>query len=288
MSPTSHPSVNRKVATACGAAVLLLVMAGCGSDEGKDADTSGQTADQGGPQTEQGSGPDGRFPGASGKVAAVDGRTAQVQGMDGQVAVTWTGTTTFTKEVSATRSDVRVGTCVVVGSDAQPSSSGAATSVTATAVRITTKTGDSCTAGMPGPGGPGGGSGDGGPELDATPPEGASPGGDRPMVRALGGAIGEVTAVSATGFTVAAVQPGSDEPTAVSVTVDGDTTYTTNATAEAADVEVGVCVTATGTSDDTGAVTAKTLAVSPPRDGQCGGVLRFQSSDGAGTSGQES
>jgi hypothetical protein len=63
------------------------------------------------------------MPGANGKVAAVTDSTAQVQGMDGQVAVTWTGSTTFTKDVSATLADVEVGDCVLVGSTDQPSDS---------------------------------------------------------------------------------------------------------------------------------------------------------------------
>ena len=43
-------------------------------------------------------------------------------------------------------------------------------------------------------------------------------------------------------------------------------------------------------TDDTGAVTAKTIAVSQPQDGQCGGFMRFKSDggDGGGASTQES
>jgi hypothetical protein len=44
-------------------------------------------------------------------------------------------------------------------------------------------------------------------------------------------------------------------------------------------VKVGVCVAASGTTDDTGAVTATSMAVSQPVDGQCGGVMRFRSGD---------
>jgi hypothetical protein len=99
----------------------------------------------------------------------------------------------------------------------------------------------------------------------------------------MAGAVGEVTAVSASGFTVASVEPGSDDATPVTVTVDDGTTYTATAKGAASDVKVGVCVVANGTTDDTGAVTARTIAVSQPRDGQCGGFMRFKSGDGAST-----
>jgi hypothetical protein len=287
----TRPLVTRKVAAACGAAVLLLTASACGSDnkDGNNANATGQSNEQGGPQTQQG-GPDGRFPGASGRVAAVDGSTAQVQGMDGQVAVTWTASTTFTKQVSAALSDVKVGDCVLVGSDdaASADSTTPATEVTAASVRITPKTNGSCGLGARGPGGS-----DSGPQLNGTPPSGAPDGGTRPQIRGIGGAVGEVTAVSATGFTVDSAMPSSDDPsstekTSVAVTVDGDTTYTTMADGAASDVKVGICVQAGGTTDDTGAVTAKTVAVSPPQDGQCGGVMRFQSPDGGAATQQES
>jgi hypothetical protein len=99
----------------------------------------------------------------------------------------------------------------------------------------------------------------------------------------MAGAVGEVTAVSASGFTVAAVQPGSDGTRSVTVTVTDRTTYSATVKGAASDVKVGVCVAANGTTDDTGAVTARTVAVSEPKDGQCGGFVRFQSSDGAST-----
>ncbi len=98
----------------------------------------------------------------------------------------------------------------------------------------------------------------------------------------IGGAVGEVTAVSATGFTVKSVMPGSSSSgtTSVTVTVAAGTTYTTTAKGAASDVKVGTCVAADGSTDQTGAVTARTIAISPPQDGQCGGFMRFHSDDG--------
>lgn len=280
MTLSTDVRVARRIAAACGSVVLLLGASACGSSD--DGPANGTTG-KGAPQAQQRSGPDDRMPGANGKVAAVADSTAQVQGMDGQVAVTWTGSTTFTKEVAVALGDVQVGDCVFVGSSDQPSSgSTPPTEVTAATVRITAKSGDSCTAGLRAGPGRSGGSG-AGPQTDGSPPDGATSGGPRPQRRAFGGAAGEVTAVSASGFTVSSVRPGSDTTTPVTVTVDASTTYTTTATGSAADVKVGVCVLANGSTDDTGAVTAQTIAVSQPQDGQCGGFVRFQSSDGSST-----
>jgi hypothetical protein len=78
--------------------------------------------------------------------------------------------------------------------------------------------------------------------------------------------------VTADGFTVESVRPGSDEPQTVSVTVSADTTYSTEAAAKASALKVGSCVLATGDADSTGAITATRIAVSDKVDGQCGGL----------------
>jgi hypothetical protein len=279
-------SLPTRTVAACGAAALLLVVSACGNKDDADPSASGGSYQQGGPQDQQGAA-DNPMPGANGKVAAVDGSTAQVQGADGQVAVSWDASTTFTKDVDATLADVSVGSCVVVGPSGEPSSSSTpVTEVTAASVRITPRTDGSCGLGLRGPGGPGGtGSTGEGPQLNGTPPSDAPDGAQRPQIRAMAGAIGEVTAVSATGFTVDSVMPGSSDgdKTSVTVTVDGSTTYTTTAAGAGADVKVGVCLAATGTTDQTGAVTAKTVNLSQPVDGQCGGMVRFKSGDGADT-----
>ena len=290
MSLTAPVRPTRKLAAVCGVAILLLGASACGNSSDKSA--SGGTYQPGGGSRDQEGGPGGggRMPGASGKVAAVDGSTAQVQGVDGQVAVSWRASTTFTKEVSAALSDVKVGSCVLVAPSGEPkASSGPTTAVTATSVRITAKTNGSCAAGLRGPGGSGGpgGQAGGGPQLNGTPPSGAPGGSQRPQVRTFGGAVGEVTAVSASGFTVDSVLPGSDEKTPVTVSVAAATKYSRTVAGAAADVKVGACVAANGTTDDTGAVTAATIAVTQPVDGQCGGLMRF-SSGHDGASSQES
>ena len=60
----------------------------------------------------------GRMPGASGLIAEVKDETAYVQGSDGQTAVTWTGDTAFTQQVTAATSDIAVGSCVVAMGEA--------------------------------------------------------------------------------------------------------------------------------------------------------------------------
>ena len=293
---SSTSSTARKVAVACGSGLLLLGAGACGSAAGG---TTGNAASGEQPQTQSfGGGPGGQggFPGADGKIAAVSGSTAQVQSRsNGQVAVTWNGSTTFTKQVAASLAGVKVGSCVMVLPTSDTASSGdaaAATTVAAAAVTVTQKTGGTCTGGFGGRG-PAGqapkldGQGPGGGQL----PEGGAPGGNgsaRPQLRGFGGAFGEVTAVSATGFTVKSSRPSGTEETNVTVTVSGTTTYTATAQGAASDVKVGLCMRANGTADDSGAITATTVALTNPTNGECGGMLvRTNGGPAAGTA-QES
>jgi hypothetical protein len=118
----------------------------------------------------------------------------------------------------------------------------------------------------------------------------AAPGGSGRGFGGLGafGAFGQVKATSSTGFTVAEQQPGqsgSAQTTDVTVTVSGDTTYTTTKAATAAALEVGRCVSAMGPSDDTGAVAAQRISVSDAVNGQCsGGFGGFGGFGGSGGS----
>lgn len=284
----TRPRLTRTLAAACGATVLLIGAAACGNAgpaataNGPSGEGGQQGGQQGGPANQQA----GPMPGAVGKVAAVADNIAQVQGVQGQVAVSWTNATTFTKEVAASLADVKVGTCVLVlpvdqGNGTGSSGSGVPTTVAASGVRISEPTGGTCSP-VRGP------DGAGGPQLQGAPPSGAPQGGTRPpQMRGLGGAMGKVTAVSASGFTVSSVMPGSTAATTVTVTVGAATTYTTTVKAAPADVKVGVCVQAQGTADDTGAVTATRIEVSTPQDGQCGGFLRMRPGEG-GTNGRTS
>lgn len=299
----SRNLIARRIAAACGAGVLLVGATACGSSDDKDGASPTSSSTSGPQSTVQG-----QLPGANGKVAAVDGSTAQVQSQqNGQVAVTWTGATTFTKEVAASLADVEVGDCVMVTpadtGTSSDSADEATTEVDAGSVRITPAASDgTCTGGLRG--GPGGGPGAGqGPSFNGTPPSGAPtngpPSGSQPQVRGMFGAFGKVTAVSASGFTVSSVRPAgsgsADTETAdVTVSTSGTTKYTATAKAAAADVKVGSCMAAQGKTDSTGAVTATTIALSAAVDGECGGGFFRSRGDGASTgsstttSGQES
>lgn len=294
---TSRPRSPRRraLALACVAAAATLTLGACGGDS--DASTDGSAQQQGGQQ--QG-GPTG-----SGLVAAVDGSTAQVQSGAGQVAVTWTDATTFTQQVDATLSDVSDGSCVVVTSaedDSSGSDDSGADTVAAGTVRISEAADDgTCTAGMGGPSGSGGQppSGEQGGDQEGGAPEGmpserpsdAPEGTDGGPGRMGGFAVGVVSDVTDSGFTVTGTSPsrGGDsdeaEETTTQVTVSSTTTYTTTEEATADDVQVGVCVTSQGESDDTGAVTAATIAISPATDGECSGG--FGGGPGRGQGGDE-
>lgn len=221
-----------------------------------------------------------RFPGTSGTIADINGATVQVQNQsDGQVAVTYSATTTFTAQVAAALSDVKVGSCVSVTPAASSAGSGSASAdaVTAGAVRISQPQDGSCTGGLSFARGarPSG--------RPGTLPSGAPGGAPRGVF--LGGANGTVAAVTATGFTVTQELPdlGNGSASAgaspsmttstVTVTVDGSTTYSTTKPATSSALVVGKCVTATGTADDTGTIAATRMAVSAPENGQCGGFF---------------
>lgn len=262
-------------AAAAACLVVGLSVSACGS--GPADNTPAAATDQSGAQPE---GPAGGMggPGGSGKVAAVAGSTAQVQGDGAQVAVTWTAKTTFTQQVSAKARDLKVGDCAMAmpAMDSTPDSPDSTSNVTAATVRISTPVDGSCTNGMRGPG-------NGAQRDQVAPPEGTEQrgpkDGDGPVRRGSFGAVGKVTAVDGNGFTVESVRPGSSESSTVSVTTSADTAWTRSAKATSEDVKVGRCVASVGKADSTGAITATSIAVSQPVNGEC--VARFGPGPGA-------
>lgn len=257
-------SFSRPVLVTATAVLLVATLVACGGGGDPDATDAGPR--DSGPSIQ--AGPGGQPPGASGEVADVSGRTAQVQSRSGgQVAVTWTAGTTFTEEVDATLADVAVGSCVMVTSTSTGTDDSEAAEVTAASVRVTEPADDGgCGFGAGGPGG-----GEPPTELPTEMPEGDLPSGAPDGVRRGFGSVGEVTSLTADGFTVTSQRPGDEDATEITVLVDGDTAYTATADAKASAVEVGRCVVARGESDETGAVTATAVAVSDPVDGECEG-----------------
>lgn len=246
------------------AAASVLVLAGCsaGTSEAAAPATSAPAQQQDLPR-----GPGGV--GASGEIASVDGTVMQVRSADAQTAVTWTDDTTFTATVAGTLADVTVGSCVVAVS-ASSSDSGS-DAVEATSIQLTEAAEDgTCTGGFGGfGGGPGGGDRpDGAPTDLPEMPEGAMPSGAPDGMQIPSIAAGKVTAIDGSSLTV---EPTGmdDETTTRTVTVTDATTYTTTVAADATAVVAGQCATARGESDDSGKVTATTVTISDPTDGEC-------------------
>lgn len=237
-------------------------------------------------------------PGVSGIVAAVTGSTAQVQSRTSQTAVTWTTATTFTAQQRTTDAALAVGACVMV--QASPTSQGAPSAspspIAAASVRIMAEPGSGAASACSGAfGDRGGTAGDSG-HATPRPRPSFSPGAGRPGSRTRIGmfAFGTIASLGTNSFTVKPVFHAGSTPASGSaatgtvreVTWSPQTVFTELAKSTAAAVKVGVCVTARGTADDTGAVTAKTIAVSPADGGQCdGGFGRFRPDGGTGQDG---
>jgi hypothetical protein len=227
----------------------------------------------------------GRVPGTYGLIAAVDGTTAQMQTQqDGQVAVSWTGTTTFTQEVKVPVSGIKAGDCVVARSDTGDST---ASAIRATTISVTAAVNRECTSGF------GGGFG-GGQRPSGFPTDGSRPSGFPTGARPSGAptftgsfVTGAVKSVSGSTIVVAARDftsgsPGSTATIDKTVTVDAKTTITAQQKASAKAVQVGRCADAQGKSDDTGAVTATSIAITDPVDGACFARGGFGRRPGAG------
>ena len=101
------------------------------------------------------------------------------------------------------------------------------------------------------------------------------PAGDRPSGAPDGGmrgsngvARGKVTAIDGGTLTVE-VTGQDDATTSRTVTVTDATTYTKSEAADASAIVVGQCASARGEADDSGKVTATSITVSAPTDGEC-------------------
>ncbi|HEX9335727.1 MAG TPA: DUF5666 domain-containing protein [Pseudonocardiaceae bacterium] len=204
-------------------------------------------------------------PGTFGTVASVAASSLEVQNQTGQVTVNFSSSTTFTNTISATLADVAVGSCVAAtsptGSGAQPAT------LTAQTVLITPATANGCTVG--GFGGGGGGGFAGRPSGAPRPSNRPRPSGANGAPANGARAFGSVTAVSATGFTVHSLARGTTPARDTAVTVSSTTTYTKTVSATSSALAVGQCIAAIGPADDTGAITARSIAISKPGPNGC-------------------
>lgn len=257
--------VRSGLALIAGALAVGLIACGGGSTPAASTNTSTPpTSRPSGPQTP---------PGTFGTAAAVNATSVEVQNpTNGQVTVNFSSSTTFSDTVSGTLADVTVGSCVTVSSTATGTSRPAAgTPITARTVSISQATANGCTAGGFGGGGGRGGAGGNGTTRPNRPSGSPRPSGTNGAGRGnFGGfAFGSVTAVSATGFTVHSAARGQNAATDTAVTVNSSTTYSKVESATSSALAVGDCIAAVGSTDDTGAVTAKTIGISKAGPNGC-------------------
>lgn len=216
-------------------------------------------------------------PGAAGTVAAVTAADIQVQNPRiGQVRVTFSPSTSFTKMVTATPGDLVVGDCALAIGAPQPV--GAATSpLTAASVLISHPTADGgCPAGGFGgqgrgrSGSAGGGQNGGGQNGGGASPRTASGNPNRPPGAGrgrAGTAAGKIVSVNGASFVV---QLGAATTTR-SVTTTQTTAFTKTTTTDKSALAVGQCVTAAGPADDTGTVAASSISIRQPGPNGCQG-----------------
>ncbi|MDQ1733079.1 MAG: hypothetical protein QOK10_3238 [Pseudonocardiales bacterium] len=294
------PHVWRAAITLAAVALLLSACGGSGptagaakSQNSANPQSSGQPA-QANRQRQ--------LPGASGEVVAIAATTLQVQNSTSQTAVTYTKTTSFTDTAPATAAMLKVGLCVSARPAPSSSASSSATSapgnrptsVVAARITLSQPVNGECAAGFgSGGGGTGGGGfggfarGTGGAQPSGTPggnngarPSGAARGGFGGFGGGFG-ATGKISSISGTTFVVASVRRpvpnGQTTPSAapnssdITVTTTSTTIYRQTLKSTASAVKVGRCVTALGKADDTGAITATAISVSPKENGSCAG-----------------
>jgi hypothetical protein len=215
-----------------------LVVAACGSGAGAANTASGSPSPGRGAQFRNG---------ASGQLVQVNGQTLILTGASGDITVTISNTTSFTRTSTAVLADIVPGLCIVA--TGQKDSAGA---LTATAVRLSTKTSAGCAA--PGRLGPNS-SPDGSPRPTPTPRP--TPSG-QPAQPPIPSVIGEVTGAAGTSITVMTASSGS-----LTITVPTVATVTRTLPAASTDLRTGECLRANGPMDSSGAVQAISIAITP-------------------------
>ena len=184
--------------------------------------------------------------GAAGQLVQIKGETLILTGATGDITVTFTSTTTFSRTSAAVLADIVPGQCLVA--NGQKDSAG---TLTATTVRLSPKTAAGCSAG-----------GQFGP--NASPPPGTSPrpaASPRPTpsgqpAEAL--VTGEVTAASGTSITVLTTASGSEV-----INVPTTASVTRLSSASSTDLINGECLRANGSRDSAGTVQATSIAITP-------------------------
>src|ERR1700693_3879240 len=151
--------------------------------------------------------------GAAGQLVQINGQTLILTGASGDISVTISGTTTFTRTSTAVLADIVPGLCVLA--TGQKDSAGALTAMT---VRLSPKASTGCGAGQFGP----------------NPAAGASPRPTPSGQPAMAFVSGEVTAASGISITVLTAASGSQ-----TITVPTTATVSRMSSATAADLRTG-------------------------------------------------
>jgi hypothetical protein len=223
--------MNRMLVLAAAAVGLVTVACGSAATAANTASPS-PSGGRGGAQF--------RNNGASGQLVQVNGQSLILTGPTGDVTVTVSSTTTFTRTSTAVLADIVPGVCILA--TGQKDSAGV---LTATTVRLSPKVSGTCAAaGRFGP--------------NPSPPAGASP---RPIPSgqpAMAFVSGEVTAATGISITVLTTTSGSQ-----TITVPTIASVTTTVVAAAADLRTGECLRATGARDAAGNVQATTITITP-------------------------
>ncbi len=178
--------------------------------------------------------------GAAGQLVQINGQTLILTAAAGDVTVTYTNTTAFTRMSAAVLADIVQGQCLVASG--QKDSAGI---LTATTVRLSPKTSTGCGAG-----------GQFGP--NASPPAGASPRPTPSGAPAMPFVAGEVTQASGTSITVLTAASGSQV-----INVPTTAAVTRTSSASSTDLQTGECLRANGTRDSAGAVHATSISITP-------------------------
>ncbi len=209
-----------------------LVVAACGG---------AATASNSAATPSAGRGAQARGGGAAGQLVQINGQTLILNGATGDITVTFTTATTFSRTSTAVLADIVPGLCLVA--TGQKDSAGVLTAAT---VRLSPKSATGCGPGQFGP-------------SNATP--GASPRptpSGQPAQPAMPAVSGEVTAASGTSITVLTATTGAQ-----TITVPTVATVTKNSSASETDLRIGECLRANGPADAAGLIQATSIAITP-------------------------
>jgi hypothetical protein len=183
--------------------------------------------------------------GAAGKLVQINGQTLILTGAGGDITVTYTTATTFSRTSTAVLADIVPGGCLVA--TGQKDSAGL---LTASTVRLSPKTASGCGAGQFGPN-PGAGAG---PGAGASPRPTPS---NQPAQAPMAFVAGEVKTAAGISITVATTT--GDQTITVPTTAGVTKTWIASAT----DLRTGECLRATGQRDAAGQVLATSITIAP-------------------------